>query len=145
MGQQLESFLLGKSLTRSLRYFGYAVVLMALSFGQLYLAGNLDTGGVSGLYTSPLGATVLASVLAGVHTYRNDGILVGIAVAVVVTNGAALYSVISLVHPRPTYRLGTGVGTAIMYGMPIGITAFTIACVVRRYAPSLSSVGSKEV
>ena len=123
MSQQLESFLLGKSLKRSLRYLGYAVVLMALSFGQLYLAGNLDTGGGSGLYTSPLGAAVLASVLAGVQTYRNDGILVSVAVAVVVTNGAALYSVTALTHPRPTYGLGTGVGTAIVYGTPIGITA----------------------
>jgi len=144
MGTRLESFLLGKSLRRSLRYLGYSVILMVVSFGQLYLAGNFDVGNSSGLFISPLGATVFASMLAGVHTYRNDGVLVSIAVAVVILGGYSLYTVISLTHPQPDYGLLTGVGTAIMYGTPIGITTATIAYVLRRYAPSLSSVAATE-
>jgi hypothetical protein len=67
-----------------------------------------------------------------------------IAVAVIIVNGYALYGVLSLTHPQPDYGLLTGVGTAIMYGTPIGIVASTVGYVFRRYAPSLSSVASKE-
>ncbi|CDK41117.1 putative membrane protein [Halorubrum sp. AJ67] len=67
MRPQLESLLLGKSLKRSLRYLGYSVILMGLFFGQLYLTGNFDVGTSSSLLMSPLGATVSASILAGIH------------------------------------------------------------------------------
>ncbi|MFD1570810.1 hypothetical protein [Halorubrum laminariae] len=144
MDPQLESFLLGKSLKRSLRYLGYSVILLALFFGQLYLAGNFDVGESSSLLMSPLGVAVSASILAGIHTYRNDGILVSIAAAVITIIGYTLYGVISLNHPQPDYGLLTGVGGAILYGVPIGITASTIAYVLRRYAPSRSSVASEE-
>lgn len=117
---------------------------MTLLFGQLYLAGNFDMGKSSGLLMSPLGVTVLASILAGIHTYRNDGILVSIAVAIIIMNGYTLYGVISLNHPQPDYGLLTSVGTAIMYGTPIGIITSTIAYVLHRHAPSLSSVASME-
>lgn len=142
MDPKLESLLLGKSLKLSQRYLGYSVILMALFFGQLYLIGNFEIGVLSGLLMSPLGVTVSAIILAGIHTYRNDGILVSIAVAVIVISGFALYSVISLNHPQPDYGLLTGVGGAIMYGVPIGIITSTIAYVSRRFAPSLSSATS---
>jgi len=144
MDSRLESFLLGKSLKLSLRYLGYSVILMALFFGQLYLAGNLEMGNSSSLLMSPLGVTVSAIILAGIHTYRNDGILMGTAVAVIIMSGYTLYGVISLNHPQPDYGLLTGVGTAIMYGVPIGIITSTIAYVLRRLAPSRSSVVSEK-
>jgi hypothetical protein len=144
MEPRVESFLLGKSSNRSLRYLGYSVVLMAVFFGQLYLAGSFGMGNSSRLFINPLGVAVSASILAGIHTYRNDGVLMSIAVAVIIVNGYALYGVLSLTHPQPDYGLLTGVGTAIMYGTPIGIVASTVAYVFRRYAPSLSSVASKE-
>ena len=144
MEPRVESLLLGKSSKRSLRYLGYSVILMALFFGQLYLAGNFDVGNSSRLFMSPLGVTVFASISAGVHTYRNDGILVSIVVAIIIVNGYALYGVISLTNPQPDYGLVTGVGTAIMYGTPIGVITSTVAYVLRRYAPNLSSVASKE-
>jgi len=144
MNSRLESFLLGKSLNLSLRYLGYSVILMALFFGQLYLAGNFEMGNSSSLLMSPLGVTVSAIILAGIHTYRNNGILVSIAVAVITMSGYALYGVLSLSHPQPDYGLLTGVGTAIMYGAPIGIMTSTIAYVLRRSVPSLSPVVSKE-
>ena len=122
MDSRLESFLLGKSLKRSLRYLEYSVIFMTLLFGQLYLVANFDVGESSSLLMSPLGVTVLASILAGIHTYRNDGILVSIAAAVIIVIGYTLYSVISLNHLQPDYGLLTGVGTAILYGVPIGIT-----------------------
>jgi len=78
---------------------------MALFFGQLYLAGNFEMGKSSILFMSPLGVTVLAIILAGIHTYRNDGILTSIAVAVIIMNGYTLYGVISLNNPQPDYRL----------------------------------------
>jgi len=93
---------------------------------------------------SPLGVTVLAIILAGIHTYRNDGILTSIAVAVIIMNGYTLYGVISLNNPQPDYRLLTSVGTAIMYGAPIGIITSTIAYVLRRFARSPSPAASKE-
>jgi hypothetical protein len=144
MEPRVESFLLGKSSNRSLRYLGYSVVLMAVFFGQLYLAGSFEMGNSSRLFINPLGVAVSASILAEIHTYRNDGVLMSIAVAVIIVNGYALYGVLSLTHPQPDYGLLTGVGTAIMYGTPIGIVASTVAYVLRRYAPSLSSVASKE-
>ncbi len=144
MDSRLESFLLGKSVKLSLRYLGYSVILMALFFGQLYLAGISEMGSASSLFISPLGVTVLAIILAGVHTYRNDGILVSIAVAVIIMNGYGLYGVISLNHPQPDYGLLTGVGTAILYGVPIGIITSTIAYVLRRSAPSISPTTSKK-
>ena len=144
MESRLESFLLGKSSNRSLRYLGYSVALMALLFGQRYFVGNFDVGNSSGLLMSPLGATVAASILAGIHTHRNDGILVSIAVAVIISFGYALYGVVSLTHPQPDYGLLTGVGTAVMYGVPIGGTTATVAYVLRRYAPSRASVVSEE-
>jgi|AntDeeMinimDraft_2_1070378.scaffolds.fasta_scaffold00004_41 hypothetical protein len=144
MDPRLVSFLLGKSLKLSLRYLGYSVILMALFFGQLYLAGNFEMGKSSILFMSPLGVTVLAIILAGIHTYRNDGILTSIAVAVIIMNGYTLYGVISLNNPQPDYRLLTSVGTAIMYGAPIGIITSTIAYVLRRFARSPSPAASKE-
>jgi len=144
MDPRLVSFLLGKSLKRSLRYLGYSVILMAVFFGQLSLAGNFEMGNSSSVFMSPIGVTVLAIILAGIHTYRNDGILVSIAVAVIILNGFALYSVISLNHPQPDYGLLTGVGTAIMYGAPIGIITSTIAYVVRRFVRSPSPAVSME-
>ncbi|WP_160163154.1 hypothetical protein [Halorubrum saccharovorum] len=144
MDSRLESFLLGKSLKLSLRYLGYSVILMALFFGQLYLAGNLEMGNSSSLLMSPLGVTVSAIILAGIHTYRNDGILMGTAVAVIIMSGYTLYGVISLNHPQPDYGLLTGVGTAVMYGVPIGIITSTIAYVLRRLAPNRSSVVSEK-
>jgi len=144
MDSRLESFLLGKSVKLSLRYFGFLVILMALFFGQLYLTGDFEMGNPSSLLMSPLGVTVSAVILAGVHTYRNDGILVSIAVVVIIMSGYTLYGVISLTHPQPDYGLLTGVGTAILYGVPIGIITSTIAYVLRRSAPSLSPVASKE-
>jgi len=144
MDSRVESFLLGRSLKRSLRYLGCSAILTALFFGQLYLAGNSDMGRSAGAFISPLGVTVAASILAGIHTYRNDGILVSIAAAVITMSGYALYSVISLADPQPDYGLLTGVGTAILYGAPIGGIASTTAYALRRYAPTLSSVASTE-
>jgi hypothetical protein len=139
MDSRLESLLLGKSLNLSLRYLGYSVILMALFFfGQLYLVGNFGMG------NSFLGVTVSAIILAGIHTYRNDGILVSIAVAVIVISGSVLYSVISLNHPQPDYGLLTGVGGAMLYGVPIGIVSSTVAFALRRFGPSQSSVVSEE-
>ncbi|WP_424015710.1 hypothetical protein ACOZ35_07170 [Halorubrum xinjiangense] len=136
MGSRLESLLLGKSLKLSLRYLGYSVVLMALSFGQRYLAGNSEMGNTFGLFTSPLGVAVVAIVLAGIHTYRNDGILVSTAVAVITVSGYSLYAVTALNHPQPDYGLLTGAGTAIFYGLPMGILASTVAYAFRRFAPN---------
>jgi len=144
MDSRLESFLLGKSLNLSLRYLGYSVILMALFFGQLYLVGNSEMGNSSGLLMSPLGVTVSAVILAGIHTYRNDGILVSVAVAVIVISGSTLYSVISLNHPQPDYGLLTGVGGAMLYGVPIGIVSSTVAFALRRFAPSQSPVAEKK-
>ena len=144
MTLQLKSVFLGKSVKRSLRYLGYSVILMTLLYGQLYLAGNFNVGKLSGLFMSPLGATVFASTLAGVHTYRNDGILVSIAVAIIIMNGYTLYGVISLNHPQPDYGILTSVGTAIMYGTPIGIIISTIAYVLHQYASNQSSAASME-
>ena len=144
MDSRLESFLLGKSLNLSLRYLGYSVILMALFFGQLYLVGNSGMGNSFGLLMSPLGVTVSAIILAGIHTYRNDGILVSIAVAVIVISGSALYSVISLNHPQPDYGLLTGVGGAMLYGVPIGIVSSTVAFALRRFVPSFSPTASKK-
>ena len=132
MDSRLESLLLGRSSNLSLRYLGYSVILMALFFGQLYLVGNSEMGNSSGLLMSPLGVTVSAIILAGIHTYRNDGILLSIAIAVIIMSGSTLYAVISLNHPQPDYGLLTGVGTAILYGVPIGVTTSTIAYVLRR-------------
>ena len=132
MDSRLESLLLGRSSNLSLRYLGYSVILMALFFGQLYLVGNSEMGNSSGLLMSPLGVTVSAIILAGIHTYRNDGILLSIAIAVIIMSGSTLYGVISLNHPQPDYGLLTGVGTAILYGVPIGVTTSTIAYVLRR-------------
>ncbi|WP_147587283.1 hypothetical protein [Halorubrum lipolyticum] len=132
MDPRLESFLLGKSLKRSLRYLGYSVILMVLFFGQLSLAGNFEMGKSSSLFMSPLRVTVVAIILAGIHTYRNDGILVSNAVAVIIINGYTLHGVISLNHPQPDYGLLTGVGAAIMYGVPIGMITATIAYVLRK-------------
>ena len=144
MDSRLESLLLGKSLNLSLRYLGYSVILMALFFGQLYLVGNSGIGNSFGLLMSPLGVTVSAIILAGIHTYRNDGILVSIAVAVIVISGSALYSVISLNHPQPDYGLLTGVGGAMLYGVPIGIVSSTVAFALRRFSPSQSPVISEK-
>ena len=144
MDSRLESFLLGKSMKLSLRYLGYSVILMSLFFGQLYLAGNFEMGNSSRLFMSPLGVTVSAIILVGIHTYRNDGILVSIAIAVIIMSGSTLYSVISLNHPQPDYGLLTGVGTAVMYGVPIGIITSTIAYVLRRYTPNLPPIASEE-
>ena len=144
MAPQLESLLLGRSLKLSQRYLGYSVILMALFFGQLYLVGVFEMGALSGLLMSPLGVTVFAIILAGIHTYRNDGILVSIAIAAIILSGYALYAVISLNHPQPDYGLLTGVGTAIMYGAVIGIVTSTIAYVSRRFTPSISPAVSKE-
>ncbi|WP_157746026.1 hypothetical protein [Halorubrum trapanicum] len=144
MDSRLESLLLGKSLNLSLRYLGYSVILMAVFFGQLYLVGNSGMGNSFGLLMSPLGVTVSAIILAGIHTYRNDGILVSLAVAVIVISGFALYSVISLNHPQPDYGLLTGVGGAMLYGVPIGIVSSTVAFALRRFGPSQSSVVSEE-
>ena len=91
-----------------------------------------------------LGVTVSAIILAGIHTYRNDGILVSIAVAVIVISGSTLYSVISLNHPQPDYGLLTGVGGAMLYSVPIGIVSSTVAFALRRFSPSQSGVVSEE-
>ncbi|WP_152421876.1 hypothetical protein [Halorubrum saccharovorum] len=144
MDSRLESFLLGKSLNLSLRYLGYSVILMALFFGQLYLVGNSGMGSSFGLLMSPLGVTVSAIILAGIHTYRNDGILVSAAVTVIVISGSTLYSVISLNHPQPDYGLLTGVGTAMLYGVPIGTISSTVAFALRRFGPIQSGVVSEE-
>lgn len=144
MDSRLESFLFGKSLNLSLRYLGYSVILMALFFGQLYLVGNSGMRNSFGLLMSPLGVTVSAIILAGIHTYRNDGILVSIAAAVIVISGFALYGVISLNHPQPDYGLLTGVGGAMLYGVPIGIVSSTVAFALRRFGPSQSGVVSEE-
>jgi hypothetical protein len=143
MNPRLESLLLGKSSNLSLRYLEYAVVFMALFFGQRYLAGNFEIGNASGLFMSPLGAGVVAAILTGVHTYRNDGILVSVAVAVIVVSGSTLYAVTALAHPQPDYGLVTGVGTAMLYGVPIGILSATVAYALRRFAPSRSPVMSE--
>ena len=137
MDPRSESLLLGKSLKLSLRYLGYSIILMALFFGQFSLGGNFGMGKVSRLAMSPLGVAVVAIILAGIHTYRNDGILVSVAVAVIILNGYTLYGVISLTHPQPDYGLLTGVGTAMMYGAAIGIISSAIAYGSRRAAPSL--------
>ena len=144
MDSRVESLLLGKSLNLSLRYLGYSVILMALFFGQLYLVGNSGIGNSFGLLMSPLGVTVSAIILAGIHTYRNDGILVSIAVAVIIMSGSTLYAVISLNHPQPDYGLLTGVGSAMLYGVPIGIVSSTVAFALRRFGPSQSGVVSEE-
>ncbi|TKX42651.1 MULTISPECIES: hypothetical protein [unclassified Halorubrum] len=140
MDSRLESLLLGKSLNLSLRYLGYSVILMALFFGQLYLVGNSGMGNSFDLLMSPLGVTVSAIILAGVHTHRNDGILVSIAVAVIIMSGSTLYTVISLNHPQPHYGILTGVGSAILYGIPIGIVSSTVAFALRRFFPTQSAV-----
>jgi len=144
MDSRLESLLLGKSLNLSLRYLGYSVILMALFFGQLYLVGNSGMGNSFGLLMSPLGVTISAIILAGIHTYRNDGILVSIALAVIIMGGSTLYSVTALTHPQPDYGLLTGVGTAMFYGVPIGIVSSTVAFALRRFSPSQSSVVSEK-
>ncbi|MBP1901060.1 hypothetical protein J2744_000718 [Halorubrum trapanicum] len=144
MDSRLESLLLGKSLNLSLRYLGYSVVLMALFFGQLYLVGNSGMGNSFGLLMGPLGITVSAIILAGIHTYRNDGILVSIAVTVIIMSSFTLYGVISLNHPQPDYGLLTGVGTAIFYGLPIGIISATVAYALRRFLPRQSPVVSEK-
>jgi len=141
MDSRLESLLLGKSRNLSLRHLGYSIVLMALFFGQLYLAGNSEMGNASSLLMSPLGAAVVAIILAGIHTYRNDGILVSVAVAVIIVSGYSLYGVISLTHPQPDYGLLTGMGTAILYGVPIGIISSTVAYALRQFSSS-QSLGS---
>jgi len=128
----------------SLRYLGYSVILMALFFGQPYLVGNFEMGSPSRLLMNPFGVAVSAIILAGIHTYRSDGILVSIAVAVIIISGYTLYGVISLSHPQPDYGLLTGVGTAILYGAPIGIITSTIAYVLRRYTPNLPPIASEE-
>ena len=135
MDLRLEPFLTGRSSKLSLRYLGYSVILMALFFGQLYLAGNSEMGNAFTSLVTPPGVAVLAVVLAGVHTYRNDGILVSIAVAVVIVSGYSLYGAISLTHPRPDYGFLTGVGTAILYGVPVGIISATLAYALRRFSP----------
>lgn len=144
MDSRLESFLLGKSLNLSLRYLGYSVILMALFFGQLYLVGNSEMGNSSGLLMSPLGVTVSAIILVGRHTYRNDGILLSIAVAVIIMSGYSLYGVTALTHPQPNYGVLTGVGTAILYGVPIGTVSSTVAFVLRRFPPTQSPVAEKK-
>ncbi|CDK41116.1 putative membrane protein [Halorubrum sp. AJ67] len=67
-----------------------------------------------------------------------------IASAVIILSGYGLYGIVSLNHPQPDYGLLTGVGTAILYGVPIGITTSTIAYVSRRYVTSRSSVAPEE-
>jgi hypothetical protein len=144
MDLRLESFLLGKSVNLSLRYLGYSVILMTLFFGQLYLVGNSEMGNSSGLLMSPLGVTVSAIILAGIHTYRNDGILLSISVAVIIMSGSTLYAVTALTHPQPDYGLLTGVGTAILYGVPIGAVSSTVAFALRRFSPTQSPVAEKK-
>ena len=144
MDPRLESFLIGKSSKLSLRYLGYSVILMALFFGQLYLAGNSEVGNAFASSVTPLGVAVLAVVLAGIHAYRNDGMLVSIAVAVIIVSGSTLYAVTALNHPQPDYGLLTGVGTAILYGVPIGIISATVAYALRRFSPSQSLVVSEK-
>ena len=144
MDSRLESFLLGKSMKPSLRYLGYSVILMALFFGQPYLVGNFEMGSPSRLLMNPFGVAVSAIILAGIHTYRNGGILVSIAVAVIIISGYTLYGVISLSHPQPDYGILTGVGSAILYGVPIGIVSSTVAFAFRRFAPTQLAVAEKK-
>ena len=102
MDSRLESSLLGKSVKLSLRYLGYSVILMTLFFGQLYFTGNSGMANSSSLLMSPVGVTVSAIILAGIQTYRNDGILVSVAVAIIIMSGYTLYGVTSLSHPNQT-------------------------------------------
>ena len=144
MDSRVESFLLGKSLKLSLRYLGYSVILMTLFFGQLYFTGNFGMANSSSLLMSPVGVTVSAIILSGIQAYRNDGILVSVAVAIIIMSGYTLYGVTSLSHPQPDYGLLTGVGTAIVYGTPVGITTSAIVSVVRRVVPIFSPTASKK-
>ena len=144
MDSRLESFLLGESFELSLRYLGYSVVLMTLFFGQLYLAGSFEMGNSSSLLMGPVGVAVSAVILAGVQADRNDGILVSVAGAVIIMSGYTLYGVVSLSHPQPDYGILAGVGTAVVYGTPIGITTSVIVYALRRVTPSKSSTESKE-
>ncbi|WP_147441181.1 hypothetical protein [Halorubrum sp. Atlit-26R] len=117
---------------------------MTLFFCQLYLVGNSGMGNSFDLLMSPFGVTISAIILGGIQAYRNAGILVSIAVAVIIMSGSTLYAVISLNHPQPDYGLLTGVGSAILYGVPIGIVSSTVAFALRRFVPSFSPTASKK-
>lgn len=50
--------------------------------------------------------------------------------------GYSLYGVSALPHPQPDYGLLTGVGKAILYGVPLGAVSSTVAFGLRRFFPN---------
>lgn len=129
------SLLLGRDRARTRRYLGVALVTFVATLGAMglvWVAGRLDASiPVDALWL--LWAVALVAVgLPTLQAYRNDGLLVSVALGVAIP--LAFYLVLTgfdLVYP--TEDLLWGVGAALQFGVPAGALGFALGAGGRRF------------
>lgn len=129
-----RSLLVGRNRRRTRRYLGVAVALFFGALGVLWLLRLASSRNV----TVPLlGAVLLwaaALVVVGapaLQAYRNDGLLVSVALGTSVP--LAFYLVLTafdLVYPSES--VAWGVGAALQFGVPAGTLGFLLGAGARR-------------
>jgi hypothetical protein len=138
-----RSLLVGRDRRLTARYLGVAVLLFAGTLGVLgllWLASRRDV-------TVPVAGAVLlwaaALVVVGapaVQAYRNDALLVSVALGVSVP--LAFYLVLTafnLVYPSES--VAWGVGAALQFGVPAGTLGFLLGAGSRRLRERRSADG----
>ncbi|MFB6130277.1 MAG: hypothetical protein ABEJ28_05590 [Salinigranum sp.] len=132
--------LLGRSPALARRYLAVAVGLFVATLGLLGLAWAVSRLGVSvPIGGAPLlwGVAVVGVGVPASHAYRNDGLLVSVALGVPVP--LAFYLVLTafdLVYPAEDVLWG--VGTALQFGIPAGALGFLVGVAGRRLRKRLS-------
>lgn len=140
-----RSLFLGRDRARSRRYLGVAVGLFLGALGVLGLVWIVSRRGVSVPISGAWLLWTVALLTVGApaaQAYRNDGLLVSIALGVAIP--LAFYLVLTtfdLVYPSEDVLWG--VGTALQFGVPAGVLDFLIGVGSRRLRKLVSSERSR--
>jgi hypothetical protein len=132
--------LFGRNRSRSRRYLAVGLGLFLATLGLMGLVGGLTRLGLSIPVSGFWLLWTVAFVTVGppaVQAYRNDGLLVSVALGLPVP--LAFYLVLTtfdLVYPSED--LLWGIGTALSFGVPAGLLGFVLGAGARRLRDRLS-------
>lgn len=139
-----QALLFGRDRARSRRYLGASLGLFVGTLGVMglvWILGQIDLSvPVSGFWLVWSVAFVTVGIPA-VQAYHNDGLLVCIALGLSLP--LAFYLVLTtfdLVYPSED--LLWGLGTALLFGVPVGILGFVVDAGARRLRDRLSGRSS---
>ncbi len=133
MTSRLRVALVGHSWTESRRWLGTALALAVL--GVVFGYFGADTSAFAWLFNGYhlVVVAVALAALAAANAYRNGGLLVSVALAVVPLFGFALSGNVMgfFNEPTPLEYVGLAAALALFYGVPIGVVGYLVGVVGR--------------